>query len=256
MKILLWSMQYHKTQIAMNNSILNYILLEKEKGNKLIALLLDPDKVEIQEIETISKKINSTKINLIFVGGSIVDDFATETFIKELKKHCLLPILIFPGNCNQITQHADALLFLSLLSGDNPEYLIHQQVKAAPILKNLNLEVIPTGYILIDGGNKSAIQRVSNTLPIPQNEISKISDTALAGQFMGKQLIYLEAGSGAINPVQSNIISEVKKATTVPIIVGGGLRSKKTIDLAFDSGADIVVIGTIFEQDENFLESL
>jgi putative glycerol-1-phosphate prenyltransferase len=249
-------MHYRKTQIAMNNYILNYILSEKEKGNKLIALLLDPDKVEISNIETISKKIKNTKINLIFVGGSTVDDFVTEIFIKELKNKCPIPILIFPGDCNQITQHADALLFLSLLSGNNPEYLIHQQVKAVPILKNLNLEVIPTGYILIDGGNKSAIERVSNTFPIPQNEISKVSDTALAGQFMGKQLIYLEAGSGAINPVSTNIISEVKKATTVPIIVGGGLRSKETIDLAFDSGADIVVIGTIFEQDENFLKSL
>ncbi|MFC2109113.1 geranylgeranylglyceryl/heptaprenylglyceryl phosphate synthase [Bacteroidota bacterium] len=240
----------------MDISVLKYILSKKKIGKKLIALLLDPDKIELIAIETICKKIKKNPIDLIFIGGSTVLDNATHLFIKSFKILCDLPIIIFPGNYNQITDEADAILFLSLLSGDNPEYLIHQQVSAAPLLKNTQLEIIPTGYVLIDGGNKTAVQRVSQTNPILQSDVSKIVNTALAGQYMGKQLIYLEAGSGAKIPVHSSIISEVSKVVTIPIIVGGGLRSKKDIEKAFQNGADIVVIGTIFEENQDFLNQL
>lgn len=240
----------------MSKFILKYIISAKKKNNKLIALLLDPDKIKVSEIENLCQNINDEAINFIFIGGSTVLDNATHAFIKIFKNHCKLPTVIFPGNYNQITNEADALLFLSLLSGDNPEYLIHQQVAAAPIVKATDLEIIPTGYILIDGGNNTTVQRVSKTKPIAQKNISQIVNTAIAGQYMGKQLIYLEAGSGAKTPVGTSIISEVSNELDIPIIVGGGLRSKKDIQSAFKSGADVVVIGTIFEENENFLDTL
>ena len=163
---------------------------------------------------------------------------------------------MFPGDVSQITNKADGILFLSLLSGRNPEYLIEQQIKAAPILKNSPLERIPTGYILIDGKKETATQKVSNTRPIPQEKTALILNTSLAGEFSGKQLIYLEAGSGATQVVHQKIIEKVANEITIPLIVGGGIRSKKQLESAFNAGADIVVIGTAFENDETFFEVL
>jgi len=239
----------------MESKILNYILSKKENDKKLLAILIDPDKLTLNDIKKTVSKIKSTKVDFIFVGGSTVLPNATALFVQELKIHTEIPIVLFPGETGQITDHANGILFLSLLSGDNPEYLIHQQVKAAPILKKTNLEIIPTGYILIDGHNKTAVQKISQTLPIPQSEKNKITNTALAGKYLGKQLIYLEAGSGAKTPVHSSIISAVKREIDIPIIVGGGIRSKAAMQNAYNHGADIVVIGTAFEEDENFLQN-
>ncbi|MFO7719432.1 MAG: geranylgeranylglyceryl/heptaprenylglyceryl phosphate synthase, partial [Gillisia sp.] len=160
------------------------------------------------------------------------------------------PVVLFPGDHTQITELADALLFLSLISGRNPEYLIEQQVKSVEKLRNSSLEIIPTGYILIDGGTNCAVHRVSNTRPIPQFEIETIVNTALAGQYSGKKLIYLEAGSGALISVSEEIISAVKKAIDIPLIVGGGIRSKQHLKRSYEAGADMVVIGTAFENGE------
>ena len=155
--------------------------------------------------------------------------------------------MLFPGDYSQITDAADGILFLSLISGRNPEYLISQQVKAVPQLKVSGLEVIPTGYLLIDGGKETAVQRVTQTLPLPQQEVEIIVNTSLAGQFSGKQLIYLEAGSGALFPVSREVISEVKAAIEIPLIVGGGIRSQEQLEEAYEAGADMVVMGTVFE---------
>lgn len=240
----------------MKHTILDFIKLSKKEGKKLLTLLLDPDKVLLTEVETIANKINNAAIDLIFVGGSTVAKNDTEKLIGALKRHIVKHIVIFPGDYSQITNTADGILFLSLLSGNNPEYLIHQQVKAIPSLQKTDLEIIPTGYILIDGNHKTAVQKVSNTFPISQSEISKISATALAGEYMGKQLIYLEAGSGAKKSVSSEIISETSKLINTPLIVGGGLRTKSAIQNAFDAGADIVVIGTAFEENSTFLDKI
>ncbi|WP_139957497.1 geranylgeranylglyceryl/heptaprenylglyceryl phosphate synthase [Flavicella sediminum] len=240
----------------MTTAILKHIISAKKKGKKLIALLLDPDKTKLSDLDEICEKIKNQAIHLIFIGGSTVQNNVTHLFVESFKKKCALPILIFPGNHNQITNEADAILFLSLLSGDNPEYLIHQQIAAAPILKNTQLEIIPTAYILIDGGNETAVQRVSKTKPISQSDPTKIVHTALAGQYMGKQLIYLEAGSGAKTAIQASIISKVAKEVSVPLIVGGGLRTKEAIQTAFKHGADMVVIGTVFEENQDFLNQL
>ena len=231
----------------MESSILNFIQKSVEKGDKLLAILLDPDKTSLDEISAISKRIEKLKTNFIFVGGSSIQKGITEIFVKSLKNHTKLPIILFPGDYSQITNFADGILFLSLLSGRNPEYLIEQQIKAVPYLKNASLEIIPTGYILIDGGTKSSVLKISNTKPISQTNIKLAVNTAIAGEYKGKKLIYLEAGSGAKNPVNSKLIIKVKKEISIPLIVGGGIKTKQQIQVAFSSGADIVVVGNAFE---------
>ena len=176
--------------------------------------------------------------------------------MSEIRKHTKIPVVLFPGDYSQLTNIADAVLFLSLLSGQNPEYLVNQQVKSSDFLYKSTLEIISTGYILIDGGTKTAVQRVSNTLPIPQRELETIKNTALAAEYLGKDLVYLEAGSGAIDPVSSIISSTISQHLKIPIIVGGGIRTKKQLNNAYQNGADIVVIGTAFEENNDVLKSI
>ncbi len=236
--------------------IYNNILQAKKSDKKLLAILLDPDKLVVSAIKNLVLKINTSPATHIFVGGSTVEKGQTETIVTELKKHTTLPVVLFPGDKSQITNTADGILFLSLLSGRNPEFLIEQQIQSVSLLKNTNLEIISTGYILIDGGVETAVQRISKTTPITQNNTQLIVDTALAGQYMGKQLIYLEAGSGATLHVEANIISEVSKSIAIPLIVGGGLRSLSAVQNAYQAGADLVVIGTAFEEDATFFEKI
>jgi len=231
----------------MTKSILANIQKASKNGEKLLAILLDPDKTSINEIPTVSKRIEKLGANFIFVGGSVVENGATELFVKKLKTETQIPVILFPGDYSQVTNYADGLLFLSLLSGRNPEYLIEQQIKAVPFLKNSTLEIIPTGYILIDGGTNSSVLKVSKTTPISQNNIELAVATAVAGMYKGKQLVYLEAGSGATKVVNTELISEVKKNITIPLIVGGGIQSKEQLNNAYKNGADLVVIGTAFE---------
>lgn len=237
----------------MSKSILKQIYSSVKNKKKLLAILLDPDKTTIDELSSISKKIDAINANFIFVGGSYVENGVTDLFVKELKQLTNIPIVLFPGDYSQITNNADALLFLSLLSGRNPEYLIEQQIKSVPFLKNSTLEIIPTGYILIDGGTNSSVLKISKTTPIAQKNIELAVATAIAGMYKGKQLIYLEAGSGAKTAVNLQLISEVKKNIHIPLIVGGGIRSKKQLNKVFNSGADLVVIGTAFEENNEIL---
>jgi len=232
------------------------LLEAKKKGEKLLAILLDPDKISLEEVPDLMKQIRSAEVDLILVGGSTVELGLTEKLIERIKVLSRIPVILFPGDYTQITENADAILFLSLLSGRNPEYLIEQQLKAVPMLEKCDFEIIPTGYILIDGGRESAVQRVSETLPIPQNQIEKIVHTAKAAMYLGKQLIYLEAGSGAINSVDNEIIKQVSEQVQIPIIVGGGIKNKTQLLEAYENGADIVVIGTAFEKDHSVLHEL
>ena len=224
-------------------------LVDKRKNNqKSLSVLIDPDKIEneasLKALIIICKNID---VDYIFVGGSlIVNDTLNET-VSFVKNNSNIPVVLFPGSNLHIDKAADAILFLSLISGRNPDLLIGQHVAAAPILKNSTLEIIPTGYILIDGGTNSSVLKVSKTIPIPQKNIELAVSTAVAGMYKGKQLIYLEAGSGAKNVVNTQLISEVKKNITIPLIVGGGIRSKEQLNNAYHSGADLVVIGTAFE---------
>jgi len=232
-------------------------ILESIKANKRnLAVLIDPDKMKIHSVSNFIEKVNQSIATHIFVGGSEVNEGLTEALVIEIKKHTTLPIILFPGDIIQITDKADGILFLSLISGRNPDYLIGKHVEAVSRLAKTNLEIIPTGYLLIENGKETAVQRVSETKPINRNAIETIKDTAKAGELLGMKLIYLEAGSGATHAIEPHIISEVKQKTKIPLIVGGGIRTKAELESAYNAGADLVVIGTAFEDDETFFDDL
>ncbi|MGC6431943.1 MAG: geranylgeranylglyceryl/heptaprenylglyceryl phosphate synthase [Jejuia sp.] len=225
-------------------------------GEKLFAVLIDPDKFTIANTAAFIQKVNTSITTHIFVGGSTVDESSTERLVLEIKKHTILPVILFPGNVSQITNAADGLLFLSLLSGRNPEYLIGKHVEAVSKLRGSNLEVIPTGYVLIDGGIKTAVSKVTKTDAILNESVQTIIDTTKAGELLGMKLMYLEAGSGAKHAVSAEVIQKVKNELNIPLIVGGGIKSLSQLEKAYHSGADMVVVGTAFEEDENFFKEL
>lgn len=233
-------------------SIYQQILKSKAKDEKLLAILIDPDKLALENLSPLIQKIKQSPATHILVGGSSFDGTHLDELIIELKSKINLPILLFPGNPSQISDKADGILFLTLLSGRNPDYLIEHQVNAVPILNKTNLEVISTGYILIESGNETAVERVSQTKPLNRNNPEYALQTAQAGEFMGNKIIYLEAGSGAHLSVPTEMIALVSQNINLPLIVGGGIRSKAEIEKAYHAGADLVVIGTAFENDSNF----
>lgn len=226
------------------------------KRKKQLAVLIDPDKFLIENVPGFIKKVNTSKVTHVFVGGSTVKNDVTEILVTEIKKFTKLPIVLFPGDVSQITDKADALLFLSLISGRNAEYLIGKHVKAVTRLRTTSLEVIPTGYILIENGKETAVQQVTGTKPMARKHIQEIADTAKAGALLGMKLMYLEAGSGATHPINPEIINSVKQELQIPIIVGGGIKSIEQLETAYNAGADLVVIGTAFEADESFFDEL
>ena len=242
-------MKEAEAERGVKNGIFGTFFSEK----KLLAVLIDPDKFDESSAGDFLRKIPQATTHL-FIGGSSVGNGKTQSCIEFIRAEIGLPIVLFPGDHSQITEAADALLFLSLLSGRNPEYLIGQHMKSVKKLRNSSLEIIPTGYILIDGGNNCAVERVTGTKPLLQKDPQLIVDTALAGKFLGKKLIYLEAGSGAQKPVGPKIISEVKKTVSIPVIVGGGIRSQEQLSAAYKAGADMVVIGTAFENGDFFID--
>ena len=237
-------------------NIYNHILQAKNDGNKLLAVLIDPDKFQLKNVLQFIDKVNKSVITHVFIGGSEVGQNVTQQLVEVVKMLTDLPIVLFPGDVTQISKDADAILFLSLLSGRNPDYLIDKQVQAVPLLEKTQLEVISTGYILIESGKTTAVQRVTNTLPLNRTDVDAITNTAKAGELLGKKLIYLEAGSGATYEVPAEVISSVKNKIDIPLIVGGGIRTKTQIENAFIAGADMVVIGTAFEEDQQFFEQL
>jgi len=238
------------------NTIYQHIISAKINKEQLLAVLIDPDKVIIEELPDFIRKVNTSIATHIFLGGSSVEDGITHCVAITIKKYTTLPIVLFPGDENQITDVADGILFLSLLSGRNTEYLIDQHIRAVPKLINSTLEIIPTSYLLIDGGKKTSTQKVSNTEPLNHNDKKLIVNTAVAGQFLGHQLTYLEAGSGAKTPIHTETIEAVFNATSNPLIVGGGIASGEQIQKAYTAGATMVVIGTAFEKDVHFFEEL
>ncbi|WP_293870714.1 geranylgeranylglyceryl/heptaprenylglyceryl phosphate synthase [Flavobacterium sp.] len=237
----------------MKNSYQN-ILQAKASTKKLLAILLDPDKLDLDMVEVLVPKINQSPATHVLVGGSSFKGTHLDEIIIALKNKISVPIVLFPGNPSQISAKADAILFLMLLSGRNPDYLVEHQINAVPILEKTDLEIISTGYILIESGCETAVERVSQTKPLPRNNIDYVAQTAKAGELIGNKLMYLEAGSGAQNAVPLEIITAVSNRISVPLLVGGGIRSKVGIENAFAAGADMVVIGTAFENDINFFD--
>lgn len=232
-------------------------IIEAQKANKkLLAVLLDPEDVTLEDIPALFLKINQSGITHVLVGGSTYSGENLDQLLISIKKESHLPVLLFPGSASQISPHADGILFLSLLSGRNPQYLIEQQIAAAPVLQKTNLEILSTAYILINSGPQTTVERISNTQAIASNNIKLALHTALAGSMMGQQLIYLEAGSGAQHPVPLEMIKTIRQQVNNPIIVGGGLRTPQAIMAAYQAGADMVVIGTAFEQNSNFFKEL
>jgi phosphoglycerol geranylgeranyltransferase len=233
-------------------TIYKQIQAAKIANQKLLAILLDPDKIVWERITDLINKINQSPATHVFIGGSLVKSNMLDDLIIRIKQDCVLPIVLFPGHPSQISNHADGILFLSLLSGRNPDYLIEHQVRAAPILKQTQLEIIPTAYLLIESGSETAVERISKTSPLDRNNLDLVLATALAGEMLGNKLIYLEAGSGAEKAVPLEMIELVAQNTNIPLIVGGGIVDLQGIQNAYQSGADLVVIGTAFENDIDF----
>ena len=238
----------------MSKSKLLYTRLsETDKG---IAILIDPDKTHSESaLLQILKTSEAIKPSFIFVGGSQVDAHKMEQVLGYIKQNTTIPILIFPGSSEQVSDQADGILFLSLISGRNPDYLIGHQIESARRIYQSKLEAISTGYILIDGGSESAVARISNTRPLPQDKIEIIEQIAMAANLLSHQCLYLEAGSGAKNCVSAKIISTVKQIG-LPLIVGGGIRSIAELKSAHEAGANVVVIGNKIEEDARFLAEI
>jgi len=225
-------------------------LLQKE-GKKL-AVLIDPEKVEDESLISLIEHADTGAVDFFLVGGSILTRSIDNTIIT-IKKHTQKPIVLFPGNACQVTQCADALLYLSLISGRNSEFLIGNHVISAPLIKRYSLPTIPTGYMLIDCGNATSVEYMSGTKPIPYTKNDIAVATALAGEMLGLQAIYLEGGSGAKTHVSASMISDVKQNITIPLIVGGGIRTKEAMDEVYKAGADVVVVGTALEENPQLL---
>lgn len=240
----------------MTNAILSHLIQAKQNNEKLLAILLDPDKLLIPDIAQVVNEINKRGANYILVGGSLLFTNILEAFIIEIKTHTQIPIILFPGSALQISNEADGILFLSLLSGRNPEYLIGNHVIAAPLLKQTELEILSTSYLLIESGRETTASYISNTKPIPHNKPEIAMATALAGEMMGHHLTYLDGGSGAQEVVSPKLIITVANNCSLPIIVGGGIHTKKQMQDAYKAGATLVVIGNAFENDSELLTNL
>ncbi len=228
------------------------IIAAQKKKQAQLAVLIDPDKFNPELI----KLANSCNVHYFLVGGSKLKKNNIEYVIKQIRKLSKIPVLIFPGDEKQLSGKANAVLFLSLLSGRNPDYLIGKQILMAPLIKKKKLECISTAYLLIGGKTKSSTQKVTKTQPLKVNNIIKIINTAVAGELFGFKTIYLEAGSGAKANIQSKIIKQVKKKITVPLWVGGGIDTTEKARQAIKSGADIIVIGNALEKDIFLIKKL
>ncbi len=229
------------------------MMLNNSKKRR-IALLIDPDKVDELFLTWIVEECLLSPVDCFLVGGSLLMGDSFEKTIIFLKKQTKIPVYIFPGNMMQVSDKADGILLLSLISGRNPEFLIGQHVLAAPKLKKANIDIIPTGYILIESGTKTSVEYMSNTSPIPSGKTDIVVCTAMAGELLGMKAIYLEAGSGAKCKISSESISAVKSNTSCLLIVGGGIKTPDDAETAFKAGADIVVIGTAIENNINVIK--
>lgn len=235
--------------------IYKWIVKRVQNGDKLLALLLDPDEYDDQSLKQILKEAGNTKTDMILVGGSLVSNPVTP-FIQRIKENSEIPVLLFPGNLLQLSDNADGILFLSLISGRNPDLLIGNHVAAAPMIRNSGMEVISTGYILVENGRSTSVEYISNTKPVPSDKPDIAAATAIAGEMLGFKLIYLEAGSGAQYPVNPEMITEVKNKIKIPLVVGGGIRNVEDARSILNAGADIIVVGNAVEKNTSLLKRI
>ncbi|MBN8697578.1 MAG: geranylgeranylglyceryl/heptaprenylglyceryl phosphate synthase [Bacteroidetes bacterium] len=236
----------------MNGNIYQHILEYKKNNKKLFAVLVDPDKYHSDIIE----KINEAKVDILLVGGSLLSNGSFEKCIADIRKRSKIPVVIFPGNDLQISNKAQGILLLSLISGRNADLLIGKHVIAAPLLRASKLEIIPTGYILIDSGKQTSALYMSNTNPIPFDKPDIAACTAMAGEMLGLKIMYMDAGSGAENCVSAKMIQEVKNNIKIPLIVGGGINSSSKAKIACEAGADMIVVGNAAEKDNKLIKEI
>lgn len=230
-------------------------ILKKLESGKLLAILVDPDKHDPGSIDALGEIAGRYGVDFILVGGSLVSGSVDDT-VARIRESSDLPVILFPGNVLQISPRADGILLLSLISGRNPEFLIGNHVIAAPVLSKTNLEIIPTGYILIENGRTTSVEYMSNTKPIPADKIELAVATAMAGEMLGHKLIYLDAGSGAVEHVNAEMIRAVRDRIRIPLVVGGGIHTADQIRGTYRAGADIIVVGSAAERGQSFLENL
>ncbi len=243
------------TSIIVQNSIYHLLLQRVSQHQKSWAMLIDPDKTTLQQLFTIIEYAQKYPPTLFFVGSSLLmHPENLNLLVQELKKHLNIPIILFPGSYHHLSVSADAVLFLSLISGRNPDFLIGNHLLAAPLLKKMHLEVIPTGYMLIDGGRITSVAYISNTQPLPNDKADLAVCTAMAGELLGMKLIYLEAGSGALTPVPPAMIRAVKENIQIPLIVGGGIRTTTDFQAALQAGADVIVTGNVLEKNIDLMK--
>jgi len=237
-------------------SIYTHILSSKKKQSKLFAILIDPDKQDSNQLISIINKANKAKVDLFFVGGSLLIDDKLEQCVETIKSNSKIPVLLFPGNAMQVSKRADGILFLSLISGRNSQMLIGQQVISAPILKQTNLEVISTGYMLIDSGEATTASYMSNTPPIPHNKHNIAAATAIAGEMLGLKIIFLDGGSGAKKAISTKMIKSVSSQINIPLITGGGITSAEKAIENCNAGADIIVVGNAIENENSLISEI
>jgi phosphoglycerol geranylgeranyltransferase len=234
-------------------NIFNAIEEKRKSGKKMLGVLIDPDKTSPSECIRLSAIATESKVDFFLVGSSILMTESFDACVEILKRSSSVPVIIFPGNTMQISAAADAILFLSLISGRNPDLLIGKHVLSAPVIRRNKLESIPTGYMLIDSGSPTSVSYMSYTLPIPHDKNDIAACTAMAGEMLGMKAIYMDAGSGARFPVSASMISEVRKNIEIPLIVGGGIRSAEKAAELCNAGADMIVIGNATEKDPNII---
>lgn len=239
-----------------NSNIYSQIAKNAKNRVKMFAVLIDPDKQNEEELLKTIYVCNESNIDFFFVGGSIINHGDIDKTVRIIKENSTKPVIIFPGNPDQITNHADAILFLSLISGRNPEFLISHHVNAAPIIKETNLEVIPTGYLLVDCGKTTTAIYVSDTNPIPYSNSIIAANTALAGEYLGLKLTYIDGGSGAKKCISNEMIIKTKAALNGPLIIGGGIKTSTAAKEIYNAGADIIVVGNGAEYNRNLIEEI
>jgi phosphoglycerol geranylgeranyltransferase len=238
-------------------SVIYQSLTEKKKqGKKSFAVLIDPDKVNKPALDELIELAIAAKVDYLLVGGSLVISNHLDECVQHIKQHCGIPVILFPGSPSQISKYADALLYLSLISGRNPELLIGQHVVSAPFVRQSGLEIMPTGYIVVDGGAPTTVSYISNAAPIPADKNEIAMCTAMAGEMLGMRLIYMDAGSGAKRPIAESMIEAVAKSISTPLIVGGGITDPEKAYLNCKAGADVIVVGNAIEKNAALIKEM
>lgn len=240
----------------MKMNIYRSLAEKKRSGQKSFAVLIDPDGVSSSSLQKLVELGQSARVDYFFVGGSLVLSNHLDEVISQIKASCTIPVVLFPGSPSQVSKYADALLYLSLISGRNPELLIGQHVVSAPFVKKSGLEIMPTGYIVVDGGAPTTVSYISNAAPIPADKSDIAVCTALAGEMLGMKLIYMDAGSGAKTPISEEMIQAVSKNIEAPLIVGGGITDPEKAYLNCKAGADVIVVGNAIEKEPSLIDEM